>query len=176
MWLWLPKYSEEQETFVQKAGLLWIMGAEGGNGDSPPSIMLLHSGQHCSQFLCLTQLYRVSRICWTYGNISLCHQKLSQKPKVHCAISSINAGLLRDLAALCYLLYAFIIWWLWPVQLEGQEVAAPHVSILHLNFQLKLSFAVLCWNCFFFFLFSFTIINVPSLMTSPDILTPPRNG
>lgn len=118
MWLWLPEYSEEQETAVQKAGLLWIMWAGGGNKDSVPSIMLLHLGQNCSRYLCVSQLYGAPHVYWTYGNITRLPVSSKAHPKVHYAISSINAGLLRDVAALCYLLFALLIWWLWLVQLN----------------------------------------------------------
>lgn len=123
MWLWLPEYSEEQETAVQNAGLLWIMGAGEGNRDSLPSIMLLRLGQNCSQYLCVSQLYGAPHVYWTDGNITRLPVSSKAHPKVHCAISTINAGLLRDVAALCYLLFALLIWWLWLVQLE--QVAAP---------------------------------------------------
>ncbi len=114
--------SKEQETLVQKAGLLWIMGAGGGRRDNLPSIMLLHSGPTLLTVLvcdpaiqglqCLLNIWK--------------HQPVSSKahPKVHPAISSINAGPLRDRAVLSCLLFAFIIWWRWPVKLEGQQVLA----------------------------------------------------
>lgn len=130
MWLWLPA---EQEPVVQRTGLLWIMGAGRRSRDNLPSIILLHSGQHRSERLCVcvcvTPLHRASRVCWTYGNITWLPVSSKLPPKVHRAISSFNAGLLRDLAALCYLLFAFLIWWPWPVQVEGQQVAAPPLTI-----------------------------------------------
>lgn len=82
----------------------WIAMNHGERGeesrDSPPSIMLLHGRQCCSEYMCVTSLCRASCVCWTYGNIA--HLPVSSKAhrKVHCAISSINVGLLRDLAAL----------------------------------------------------------------------------
>lgn len=73
--------------------------------DSLPSIILLHSGQRRSEF----QLHGASRVCRTYGNITQLPVSSKAHPEVHRTISTINAGLLRDLAALSYLLFAFLI-------------------------------------------------------------------
>lgn len=156
---------------MHKAWLLSIMGAWGGNRDSLLSIMLLHSGPTLLTVLvfdpakwglpCLLNIWK--------------HQPVSSKahPKVHCAISSFNAGLLRDLASLCYLLFAFIIWWPRLVQLEGQHFAPPllftkdentpaNVSLLHLNVPSFLHYVKVTSSFF-------TFVNVPCLMIWPDI-------
>lgn len=79
------------------------MGAGGGRRDNLPSITLLCSGQNCSQYSCLTQLYGASYVYWTYGNINRLPVSSKAWPRVRRAISGINAGLLRDVATLCYL-------------------------------------------------------------------------
>lgn len=102
---------------MQRFGLLWIMATGGGKGiASSPSL--------CCSSTRVTQLYRAPCVYWTYGNIAQLPVSSKAHPKVHCAISYINAGLLRDVAVLCYL-FALLIWCLGLAKLEGQQVAAP---------------------------------------------------